>query len=245
MRMKIDFKTEKIPISYNTLFMSVIKEAIKKSSNEYYKNMYYYKDKNNKRTKDFTFAVYLKGYEVNGDNFNIKDRVILSISTPDLELGLHIYNGVINSKKIVYKEYELYKERIDLVKEKEVLGRSVLFNAISPVCIKSREGKFLDVDEREYLDELNYISNEVLKNYRGYGLSEKLEFENVNMAKVVVKESLREFKNITGKPYQYVNGYKGKFILKGNPKDLDDIYKLGLGFKRAQGFGYLDAIEWR
>ena len=243
MRMKVEFKTDKIPISYNTLFMSVIKESIRKSSEEYYNNLYYYEGKSNKKTKNFTFSVYVKGYDIENENFIVQDRVILNISTPDLELGLNIYNGLINYPKFIYKGYELKRIRVDLGKEKGIEKEENIFNALSPICIKSRNGKFLNIEDNEYIKEFNYISNEVLKNYRGYGLKKDLNFENINLNKVVVKEEIREFKNVTGKPYQYVNGYKGKFKLCGDIEDLNDLYKLGIGFKRAQGFGYIDLVE--
>lgn len=243
MRMKIEFKTDKLPIAYNTLFMSVIKEAIRKSSEDYFKSLYYYEDKNNKKTKNFTFSVYVKGYDIENENFIVKDRVILNISTPDLELGLHIYNGLINYPKFIYKEYELKRIRVDLGKEKVIDKNEAVFNALSPICIKSRNNKFLNIDDEEYIKEFNYISNEILKNYRGYGLKYNIELENIGLNKVVVKEGLREFKNTTGKPYQYINGYKGRFKLCGDTEDLNDLYKLGVGFKRAQGFGYIDLIE--
>ncbi|GIM33281.1 CRISPR-associated endoribonuclease Cas6 [Paraclostridium bifermentans] len=243
MRVKIEFKTDKLPISYNTLFMSVIKEAIRKSSEEYYNNLYYYENKSNKKTKNFTFAVYVKGYDIKNENFIIKDKVILNISTPDLELGLNIYNGLINYPKFIYKDYELKRIRVDLGKEKIIYKEEVIFNALSPICIKSKSGKFLNIEDCEYEKEFNYISNEILKNYRGYGLKKDLSFEDVRLSKVVVKESLREFKNTTGKLYQYVNGYKGRFKLFGDIEDLNDLYKIGVGFKRSQGFGYIDLIE--
>lgn len=243
MRMKVEFKVDKLPIAYNTLFMSVIKEAIRKSDEDYYKNLYYYEDKSNKQTKNFTFSVYVKGYDIENENFIVKDKVILNISTPDLELGLHIYNGLINYPKFIYKAYELKRIRVDLGKEKVIDKNEAVFNALSPICIKARNGKFLNIDDNEYLKEFNYISNEILKNYRGYGLKADLEIENIKLNKVVVKEGLREFKNTTGKSYQYVNGYKGRFKLCGNIEDLNDLYKLGVGFKRAQGFGYIDFIE--
>ncbi len=243
MRMKVEFKADKLPISYNTLFMSVIKEAIRKSNEDYYNNLYYYEGKSNKKTKNFTFSVYVKGYDIENENFIVKDRVILNISTPDLELGLHIYNGLINYPKFIYKEYELRRIRVDLGKEKNIEKEEAIFNALSPICIKSKNGKFLNIDDEEYIKEFNYISNEVLKNYRGYGLKKALEFENLRLNKIVVKEGLREFKNTTGKKYQYVNGYKGKFKLCGDIEDLNDLYKLGCGFKRAQGFGYIDLVE--
>ena len=243
MRMKVEFKIDKLPIAYNTLFMSVIKEAIKKSSEDYYKNLYYYEDKSNKKTKNFTFSVYVKGYDIENNHFMVKDRVILNISTPDLELGLHIYNGLINYPKFTYKEYDLSRIRVDLNKEKIIDRNEAIFNALSPICIKSKDGKFLNIDDDEYIKELNYISNEILKNYRGYGLKNDITFENITLNKVVVKEALREFKNTTGKTYQYVNGYKGKFKLCGDIEDLNDLYKLGIGFKRGQGFGYIDLME--
>lgn len=149
------------------------------------------------------------------------------------------------SKKCLYKAYELTRIRIDLSREKKVTEERVLFNALSPICVKSKEGKFLEITDDRYIEELNYITNEVVKNYRGNGLKRKLEFENIGLKKVVVKESLREFKKITGKEYQYINGYKGKFILKGDIDDLNLIYNLGIGFRRAQGFGDVDILEWR
>lgn len=44
MRLKVDYNSERIPRAYNTLFMSLIKEAFKKSDEEYFKKLYFYKD---------------------------------------------------------------------------------------------------------------------------------------------------------------------------------------------------------
>ena len=82
----------------------------------------------------------------------------------------------------------------------------------------------------------------ILNNYRGYGLKRELSFESLDMKKVVVKEPLRDFKKVTNREYQYVNAFKGKFELIGDIEDLNDIYKLGIGFKRGQAFGNLDVV---
>lgn len=245
MRMKIELNTTKFPRFYNVLGTSIIKEAIKKSSEDYYENLYFYNDKNNKTSKNFAFSFYIKGYEIEGDNFLVNDRVIMYISTPDLELGLHIYNGIINSKILKYKDYEMNRLRVSLLKETDILGDEAIFNTLSPICIKDNNGKFLDVENENYIKELNYIVDTVLKNYRGYGIKKEIQFENIGLKKVVVKESLREFQKITKKDYQFVNSYKGIFKLKGDNEDLNDIYKLGLGFKRGQGFGNLEVVNGR
>ena len=245
MRIKIELSTSKFPRFYNVLGTSLIKEAIKKSSKDYYNNLYFYNDKNNKTSKNFTFSFYIKGYKIEGDNFIVNDRVIMYISTPDLELGLHIYNGIINSKTLKYKEYEMKRLKVSLLKETDILGEEVVFNTLSPICIKDNTGKFLDIDNESYIKELNYIIDTVLKNYRGYGVKKEITFENIDLKKVVVKEPLREFQKITKREYQFVNSYKGIFKLIGDNEDLNDIYKLGLGFKRGQGFGNLEVVNWR
>lgn len=201
MKMKIEFSIGCILIFYNLFFMSIIKEVIRKFNEDYYKNMYYYKEKNNKKIKNFIFLVYIKKYSIEGDNFIIEDKVILNISILDLELGFYIYNGLMIFKKCLYKVYEFIRIRIDLLREKKVIEERVLFNVLFLICVKFKEGKFLEIIDDRYIEELNYIINEVVKNYRGNGLKRKLEFENIGFKKVVVKESLREFKKIIGKEY--------------------------------------------
>lgn len=245
MRIKLELQCEKFPRFYNTLGTSLIKEAIKKSSEDYFKKLYFYNDKSNKESKNFTFSFYIKNYEIEKEDFIVKDKVIMYISTPDLELGLNIYNGLINTKIFRYKHYEMSRRKISLVKESEIFEEEAIFNTLSPICIKDITGKFIDVSNDNYVKELNYITNTILKNYRGYGLKRELEFENLNLKKIVVKEPLREFRNITNKEYQFVNSHKGMFKLKGDKEDLNDIYKLGVGFKRGQGFGNIDVVNWR
>lgn len=245
MRIKVEFDTKLFPRYYNSLGVSLIKECTKKSDEDYFRNLYYYNEKSNKASKNFTFSFFIKNYEIDKENFLVKDRVVLYISTPDLELGLHIYNGIINTKTFKYKDYEMTRLKVNLIKEADITGEEVIFNTLSPICIKDSNGRFLDIDSDNYADELNYIANIILKNYRGYGLNQKLEFKNINLKKVVVKEPLREFKKITNRDYQYVNSYKGGFMLKGNNEDLNDIYKLGIGHKRGQGFGNLEVVNGR
>lgn len=245
MRIKIDLAASKLPIAYNTLFMSAIKEAIKASDEAYYEKLYFYEGKSNKATKNMTFSVNIREYEIKGSEFEIKGRVSLIISTPDLELGLMIYNGMIKKRKFIYKAYEWMRLRVDFIKEKEIDGQEVVFKTLSPICIKNKQGTFMEIEDPGYIGELNYITNEILKNYRGYGLKEQLDFRPIGFKKIVVKESIRGFQEKTGRQYQCVNAYRGNFVIKGDKEDLNDIYKLGIGFKRAQGFGNLELVEWR
>lgn len=242
MILKIDFETKRFPCYYNALGISIIKESLKASDEEYYKKLYFYKEKSNKATKNFSYSIFIKDYTIENTEFIVNDRVTMYLSTPDLEFGLKIYNGFVKKKQYKYKEYELKKIRVDLVKEKKITKEQVIFKTLSSICVKNKEGKFLDIDDNEYLKELNYVTNMILNNYRGYGLKRELSFESLDMKKVVVKEPLRDFKKVTNREYQYVNAFKGKFELIGDIEDLNDIYKLGIGFKRGQAFGNLDVV---
>lgn len=54
MILKIDFETKRFPCYYNALGISIIKESLKASDEEYYKKLYFYKEKSNKATKNFS-----------------------------------------------------------------------------------------------------------------------------------------------------------------------------------------------
>ena len=109
MILKIDFETKRFPCYYNALGISIIKESLKASDEEYYKKLYFYKEKSNKATKNFSYSIFIKDYTIENTEFIVNDRVTMYLSTPDLEFGLKIYNGFVKKKQYKYKEYELKK----------------------------------------------------------------------------------------------------------------------------------------
>ncbi|MCY6354759.1 CRISPR-associated endoribonuclease Cas6 [Clostridium sp. ZS2-4] len=244
MRMSVEYKTDKFPLAYQMMGVSLIKEAIKEVDEDYYKNLYTYQEnKSNKQTKNFCFSFFMKDFEKQGDVFIIKDRVIFNISSPDYTFMVNLYNGLIKLDTFKYKDFNLNKVRINLVKEKSISNNVITFNTLSPIFIQDKNHKALEINNERYEKELNYIVNETLKNYRGYGLKEELKFiPSRNMKKRVVKEDIRAFRQKADKPYYYVNSYVGMFQLQGDVNDLNDIYKLGVGFKRGQGFGMLEIV---
>lgn len=242
MRLSCEYNTEEIPVS-QMFMVSIVKEALKRTDKEFYEELYTYDgDRSNKRSKNYCSALFLKDFERKKDVIKINDRVIFNFSTPDYEFGVNLYNGLLDVNEFQYKDYEFNKIRINLLQEKEIKDSRVRFKTLSPICIKDKNNRFLDLDDKNYDRELNYIVNEVLKNYRGTGLQKELKFNPVNMQKVVVKQKIEKFTQNTGRPYYYVNSFKGSFELEGAVEDLGDIYQLGIGFNRSQGFGMLEVI---
>jgi len=243
MRVECIFKGERIPVSYQYLFASMIKGAIKNSSEEKFREVYFYGEKKTKQSKNFVFSVFMKEFEIVNDNFEVKGDIRLIVSSPDSELMLYIYNGLLAKRKFMYKGYELNLQRINLLKERLPIKGEALFKTLSPIAVKGRKGAFLDFEDEEYNDALNYISEEMVRGYRGYGLREPLEFVPVAMKKQVVKLKHEEFKGLNEDQILYVHAYRGMFRLKGDSEDLALITQMGLGFRRSAGFGCVQLVE--
>ena len=242
MRLKVVYKTSKIPSSYRMMMVSLIKMAIKDYNQELFEELYFFNEAKNKKSKDFTFSVFLKDYKKTKDEF-IVDEITLNISSPNKRLMLNLYNALLKLNSYNYKNvYELNKSSINIVHKKNINLDYAIFKTMSPVAIKNKDGRFLDIDSNEYKESLNYIVDTSLKNYRGFGLTEPINFIPINMKKIVVKESIKSFNLKTNKDYIFINSYSGMFRLEGSPIDLNDIYMLGIGFRRNQGFGMIDLV---
>lgn len=242
MRFTCILKADKLPQAYNMLFVSLIKEALKEANPDYYEKLYSYEGRANKKSKNFCFSVFIKNFEIANEILCVKDKVFFNVSTPDYECGISIYNGLLKIKSFKYKDYNLEREKIFLAREKRIDGNEAVFKTLSPIFMKNKNNNFIDPGNEEFGRELNYISDMILKNYRGCGLKEPLEFQSVLMKKKVVKEEIGNFTEITGKKTYYVNAYAGVFKLKGAKEDLEDLYKLGIGFRRSQGFGMIEVV---
>jgi len=243
MRIECVFRSDRIPVSYQYLFASVIKGAIENYSKEKFQEIYYFGDKKTKQSKNFCFSVFMKNFKMVKGDFEMKGDIKLIVSSPDSELMLYIYNGLLAKREVKYKDYKLILQRVNLLKEQLPTRDEALFKTVSPIAVKGKNGAFLDLEDEEYNEALTYISDEMIRGFRGYGLKAPLEFVPVGMKKQVVKLKHEEFKDLNEEQILYVNAYRGMFKLKGDPEDLALITQLGLGFRRSGGFGNLQLVE--
>lgn len=240
LRIAFEFSSERIPVSSNFLFLSYIKEALNSTDPEYFRKLFYYNDKSNKITKCYTFAVLPQNYKLDNKEFVSceNSKIQLVISSPDQEFIVNLYNGILRLEEFKYKGYTVVRKNIRIIKEKVINFPEVVFTTLSPICVKNKQGKYLDLEDPEFKTELNYLANLILKNYRGVGLKKELSFYPLGMKKRVVK--LHE-KFLDGK-FFYVNSFVGDFKLSGDVEDLNLLYKLGLSFRRSEGFGLIEVV---
>lgn len=238
----------KVPIGNRIMCLSLIKAALKVENEELFSELFFYGDRKNKKIKPFCFSVFLNNFKLNENYIEVKENVSITVSTVSNKVGLTIFNGLIRMRKrndgiFEYKDYKLKISNITLIKEKTIENEMIKCKTLSPIYIKDRNGKSIGVEEQErFEEELNYISNIFLQNYRGVGLQEKLKFNPIHMKKVVIKEEIKSFKEITNKKFLYINAFSGIFILEGNKDDLKLLYQGGLGFRRSEGLGLIDLV---
>jgi len=243
MRIECMFEPTVIPISYHYMFASLIKRAISSSSKEKFDEIYFHDGKKTKQSKSFCFSVYMKEFELTADCFQVNGELKCIISTPDAELMIHIYNGLLTSKTFKYKAETLSLLRVNLLKEKLPTSSEAIFKTLSPIAMRDESGRFIGPDAISYHDSLNYISNEIVTHVRGDGLKTPLTFTPTQMKKQVVKLKHEEFAALNEQQTLYVNAYRGTFKLQGDPADLALLAQTGIGFRRGQGFGNVKLIE--
>lgn len=244
MRLTVKFKADVFPVANSPMGISMIKEALKIADMGYFKKVYAGENgEGRKSSKNFTYSFYVNDYIKEGDFFVKSDGVYMTISTPDVVLGTHIYDGMMTLNEFKYKEFVLTKDFVKIEKESKIVDSAVVIKTLSPIVVSKAEGGYLTVTEVGFVDRLNYVTDIVLKNYRGYGLKEVLGVEPIKVKKLVVKQPLRNFIALTGKECQCIDASVGTFKLSGDVEDLNDIYKLGVGFRRSQGFGNIKVVQ--
>jgi len=263
MRVRLTFKTERLPILYRHRFMALIKDALEHSDQDYKKSLYPNEPlKKSKIPKPFCFSISMprdkslkKEKIVIDEEMEIKDTVFyfpqnsslsFYISSCDYQFMVCLYNGLLGIKDFDFGNGIILRlDRIFMLNESKINAGEVVFKTSSPILIEDKEGHPIlpSVSGVEYFNkQINEIHNRILKDIRGEGLKRQLEFKPLKIKKQVVKHTLKGFREKTGKPYMTLTCFEGYFSLKGDPHDLQMLYQIGIGLRTGQGFGMVDAM---
>lgn len=163
MRLKILFFCEKLKILYRHRFMSLIKEALSFSDEDYKKHLYPDKDLNLEVVKPFSFGIIMPASKtvkkekfLIDDYFEIYDSVFyfpensylaMYISSSDHEFIMNLYNGLLKIKNFrLYEDVNIQLVKILLVNEKKIDRDEVVFKTLSPILIEDKDNKPILVD---------------------------------------------------------------------------------------------------
>jgi len=239
----IVFQPAKLPKQYNFMFTSIVKAALELSSPETIKELYSYGEKANKKAKSFTGSIFLQDYVIEETEIKVNGEIRVTISSPDPEFILYLYNGIVQKKMFRYQAYEVQLAYVKVLFEKLPTKRKVLFKTNSPIAVKNKEGRFLDVNDPSYSEDFNYIANVIVKAVTGRNLLEPLSFTPVIMKKKVVQLKHHSFAKLNKESILFVNCFEGSFILEGAVEDLAILASSGLGVRRSQFFGSIQMLQ--
>lgn len=231
MRIKIQVETERLPLAYRMGIVSFFKEAIRTSDPEYYEKLY-----SQRKMRPYCFASYLVEPIVENDFIKVK-RMFITVSSPDVEFLLHLYNGVNRLKTYNYKNYEWHKKKVEMLREKEITANTVVMRTLSPLLIEDKAGKPLSPDDETFAEQFNYYANLTVNEFLGRDLIRPVQILNHRLTKTVIKEKNQYWNS---EKYMYFTAYKGLVKLEGAKEDLQCIYQAGVSRRRSQGFGLLE-----
>lgn len=235
MRIKLTLSTRQLPVHYRMLFVSLIKEAIKKSDEELYKNLYIDLPS---MPKKYSFAIYLSNFKKEKDVFDV-DGATMTISSSDPRIAVALINGFQNIKKFNYKNWKMEIEKLELLKEKKINHPYVQFTTLSPILLEDKENKPLLIKDNDFEKEMNIVCNQQFQALYGRALKRTLKIVNYNMRKQVIQESNSGAEGRT----LFFTGQRGTITLVGAKEDLQLIYQDGFLNRKSQGWGNLDVVS--
>lgn len=231
------FETEnkELNLDYRRLMLSFMKSALQKNNPERYEEMY-----GTGVTKEKNFAADVRLGQVkylpdcvcmNSNDF------VWEIVTPDLLLGIDIYNALLDMKGIDYPAYKGNKiklKKIRMENHKHYEGDSVIIRFCSGVCvrkhIKGEKDKYFFYDEEGFFEQLLCNLKIQLKDT---GISDLEDF------KLEPIEAKRVYSKTFG---IVVPNSIGKFKLSGTNDLINYLYQAGIGSRRNNAFGLFEII---
>ncbi len=232
MRLTVSYSLDNkyLPIDYRRGFASLLKESLKKASNELF-TRYYSKSH---VLKPFTFSIYFP--ELIGEEegrFKVGTRAVLNFSTISYELGAYIYNGLLDHRSFRLFENSAQLMHITLRPSVVIRQESAIFKTMAPILVNSKgsaEWYLLPGDEG-FAQSLNFSVRELARTFLGKA-EVHIEFRPIRIQRKVVRHY-----NMN------MQGFVGVFELRGHQDVLNLVYQIGLGVRRSQGFGMLELVR--
>lgn len=238
MNLSVKFTTDKLPVSYRMVIVSIIKECLRKGDEQAYRKYYA-----SSTPKPFVFSVFLENFKFVEDEIQL-DSFTLNLSSSDYEFIIPFLNGLQKTHRLQYKDYVLTRGQIQYGREQTVNSSRIVVKTKSPILIEDEEGKPLAPSDPNFSEQFYVIASKMSQTLRSRSLNGVVHIQPINYRKVVIKEINQTFEKAraegrTTTSYLFFTAYHGRFILQGEPSDLKWILDTGGGLRNGQGFGHL------
>ncbi|CAM2995213.1 CRISPR-associated endoribonuclease Cas6 [Paenibacillus sediminis] len=239
MRLSVSYRVNRLPLGYRMVVLSLIKEALRRSNEQYYKQLY---EVNRHSMKPFSTATYLRDFTYLEDEIHLKELTI-TIGSHDMEFMLNLFNGLQQLHTYTTAGETWKRVSMKMLKEATITSNTVYFSTLSPILIESQEGKPVHPEDASYEKEFNYYASLRIRELTGRDPFQTIQVKPISYQKTVVKEQNSVFLQQTASQknsYLYFTAYRGTFKLIGHPEDLQILYYSGIGKRVSQGYGLLE-----
>ena len=162
---------------------------------------------------------------------NIGETLKVYVSSPDHVLATNIYNGLLTIKEFTMFNCAISKPRVVYLNEYKFYRRQTkMFYTLSPIIIRNHKdkSKYVTPTDSEFMASFNNALTEQWEMYRDDDIGKF----SINIIK---------YKKVAMTHYGgLVLGFTGLFTLEADSDVLEFFYKAGIGYRRSNGFGFIE-----
>lgn len=253
MKLEVICRSNKLPAIYQNRFYSLIQREIEKASFEMKKeqglkttlfSFAYLFDKSIEKKCNIKLNNLLEIQDTYFELFDKQKFVIRSVNENFLKYLFTAFtyldtfdfsefsNFTINNSKVFIKF-----DKVRLISEKNIEENQIKLKTLSPILLSDSKNNELNIFNDFDLYQENFSKRCALKIHN---IKKRLPYQDIKIFPVNILPSKTKiiFKN----ELLTFNGFSGEFILEGDYKDLDILFKVGIGSRNSQGFGMIDLI---
>jgi len=233
MQLKVKINTDGslvLPIAYNYIIQSAIYNSlsIDEELSDNLHNGGYSID--NKTFKLFTFDKLFGEFVIEDGSIRFIDDVLLEIRSINPSIIFTLKESFDNfGINLMGIQYECETSIID----RQIFDSVITIKMLTPITVYKQDKEIGRTIYLSPLDEEFYtlINSNIKEKYYSF-FNEECEDIYIKLLKINEKDKV-----VVKYKGNYINGYKGLYRIKGNPKVIDFLYNVGLGAKNSSGFG--------
>lgn len=236
---KLEFELGKkeIPINYNEIFISFIKNALSSLNKEYFESIYL----DGARMKGFTFSVYLPDAKFKGDVIKLsKNRATMYFSSCDKSENV-VYPAAFKLMKdkrlpLSEKNFMVLKDisyQTSIAIEDSEIEVSFLSSLLVRIHDKeTNQDRYLTVDDDDFEEGLKLVIDKFIETGGLDLTTEGFSITPIKAKKIVAR--------VFGRPR---DASIGNFKITGSPELLNVLKDAGIGSRRSSGHGQFRILK--
>ena len=230
-----ELKNPELPIDFRPAFVSLIKAALSKHSNDLYLN--WYGDQTGK-SKSFTFSVYLPDAQFTKEKVHLRGEFIKwQISTAELSDGIDLYNALLEFKTRHPLKYgnAITVTKCAIQNTTPISESEIKIRFKSPLIV--RDHKSDNIDKYLTYDDIDFeqMFKIVVEN--------QLHADNIESNFDVKLVPVSPKKTVVKVFGMHMRASYGVYLLQSDPQLLNYLFQAGLGSRRNLGFGMFEIVN--